>query len=247
MLSLRKTKDSEPIAINDKTAKMIYLNPDLELEKNSVEEDNLAILPRCDEKREVVYIAAPSGTGKTHLAKKYIEFYSKINKGNDIFIFSKIEDDQTLKGLKVKNLFKIPIDRDLVENPIDVQNEMKDCLVLLDDVDQIADKEVDKAMTVLMNSILETGRHKNITCIITSHQILNPNKQRLRTILNEVHRIVIFPKSTTFHNVSYFLSQYIGITDKKEIEKITKLPGRWVCVQKVFPMYIMYQKGVYMV
>jgi len=155
MLSLRKTEDSKAIAINDKTARIIYLNNDLDLEKNAIEEDNLAILPPCDGKREVLYVCAPSGTGKTFLSKKYIEFYAKINKGNDIFIFSKIDDDQTLKSLKVKNLYKIPIDTDLVDNPIDVQKEMKDCLVLLDDVDQIADKEVDKAMTVLMNSILD--------------------------------------------------------------------------------------------
>jgi ABC-type dipeptide/oligopeptide/nickel transport system ATPase subunit len=159
MLSIRKTKDSLPIAINDKSAKLVYLNSDFDLEKNQIDEDNLSILPRTDSQREVIYICGPSGVGKSTICKKYIEFYQQINKKSDVYIFSKVQDDKTLKSLK--KVYRIPIDQDLVENPIDVQNELKDCLVLMDDVDQVGDKDLEKAITNLMTELLETGRHNS--------------------------------------------------------------------------------------
>ena len=245
MLSTRKTVGAKPIGISNKDAKILYLSNDFELEKNTVEIPDLTLLPPIDkDEREVIYISAPSGAGKSHLARDYIEKYQTLFPKRDIYIFSTVTDDAAFKKLKKKNVFFIPVDESLVENPINVLEEMKDCLVLLDDCDQHSGaKELDKALDNLIKALLEVGRHVNCTVLITSHLLLGNNKGRTRIILNEASRVVIFPKAIMYKTIAYFLSTYLGITDKNDIKDIASIKSRWVCLSKSFPIYAMWQSG----
>ena len=242
---LNFNKQGRAIGINSKTADVLYCSDNMLEEKNEVEMKNLEIIPPCKKnQREVCYIAAPSGAGKSYVCKQYIEKYQKLHKKNDVYIFSKLAEDKTLKDLK--KIYRIPIDDDLVENPIEI-DELENCLVVFDDIDTISVKAHSLALTQIMNDILEIGRHNNITCLITSHLINGNDKKRCRTIMNESHRVVIFPRTSTFHAVDYFLREYVGVRDKKMTKKIMDLPSRSVCIHKQFPMYVMHQNGAFMI
>jgi len=239
---LNSKQMGKAIAINDK-AKLLYIDDDFTKDKNEVEMNETMILPPIDKgEREVVFIAGPSGVGKSTIAKKYIQAYKKLHKKNDVYIFSKVTDDKTLKDLKA--IYRIPINDDLVKNPID-HTEFENSLILFDDIDTISNKNHAAALTQLMSDVLEIGRHNNISVIITSHLINPQDKKRGRMILNESHRVIIFPRSTTAHAVNYFLKDYIGIGEKALVQKIINLPTRWVCISKHFPMYCLYKDGAF--
>ena len=119
-------------------------------------------------------------------------------------------------------------------------------MVLLDDVDTITNKAHVKALNELISDLLEIGRHSNTTVIISSHLINGHDKQRMRTILNESHRIILFPRTTTAHALGYFFREYGGISDKKFIKKLNDLNTRSICFHKNFPMYILHSDGAFM-
>lgn len=137
---------------------------------------------------------------------------------------------------------RIPIDQRLVEEPIEL-NLIKDSLVIFDDVDTIKDKKILDSLEHLQNSILELGRHENIYCINSRHQLLN--YKATRCLLNESQIIVFFTKSGAAHVIKQMLNKYCGL-DKEQIDKIFRLDSRWVALHKCYPMYIVSEHNLYL-
>ena len=94
--------------------------------------------------REVIYITAPSGAGKSTWVSKYSRNYSRLFPDQKIVLFSRLEDDEVLDA--IPSLVRIQLDEELVENPIDIHTELKDCLVILDDIDTVNDKKIRLAL-----------------------------------------------------------------------------------------------------
>jgi hypothetical protein len=191
------------------------------------------------ETRECIYISAPSGAGKSTYARHYIQQYQELFPDNKIFVFSRDTEDPALDDL---NISRIAINTELVTDPID-KNELKNSLVLFDDTDTIPDEEQKKAVASLRNDLLETARKGSTYVINTSHQITN--FKHTKVVLNESQTVTFFPQSSGTHGIKYFLDKYCGL-GKKEIEKILKLPSRWVTVSKCFPMYVLYSGGAFL-
>ena len=79
---------------------------------------------------------------------------------------------------------------------------------------------------------------------ITNHLIIPNEKKFARTVLNEIQYLTIFPKSGSSQQIRYVLKTYFGFKDK-QITKILNLDSRWVRISKSYPMYILYDKGAY--
>jgi len=62
-------------------------------------------------------------------------------------LFSRLDDDEVLDA--IPNLVRIPLDEELVEEPIDIQKELHNCLVILDDCDTVQNKKVRLALEQL--------------------------------------------------------------------------------------------------
>jgi energy-coupling factor transporter ATP-binding protein EcfA2 len=192
--------------------------------------------------REIPYVAGPSGSGKSTWASKFAELYHKLHPDNEIYIFSRVAKDPAFDKL---HPVRVPVDESLVADPIDIMEEIEDHdLVIFDDCDTITDDKVKKAISKVKNDILETGRHKNICCIVTSHLINGNDRKDSRTILNECHNLTIFPASGGAYGIKYALKNYWGM-GAKDIDKIMKLPSRWVTISKNYPQYVLYEKGSY--
>ena len=192
------------------------------------------------EEGERILVAGPSGSGKTTYSRNYIiEFRKMFPKIKDLIVFSRSTEDKALDDLKP---MRIKLDEGIVKEPIPIES-LSNSIVLFDDIDTIQNKKVKEAVISLRDDINQCGRKYNIYCISTSHQLTNYKSSR--ELLNECQSITFFPKSGSAYGIKYFLKQYCGL-GKNEIEKIMKLPSRWITIVKRYPNYVLYESGAYL-
>lgn len=213
------------------------------------DDGKLIPLPRKD-KREILYIAGPQDSGKSYYMAQYLNEFNKIFKKRDIILFSRIDYDKAIEeDFKIKNLKRIELDDELLEDPISL-NELKNSCCVFDDIENSQDKEMQKYLENLRNDVIQNGRdHENednkdqIYVICTNHQA--SDYQKTRDLLNECTSITLFPQAGSTYGITRVLKHYCGL-GQKEIDKILKLPSRWITIYKRYPMYCIYQKGCFL-
>jgi hypothetical protein len=188
---------------------------------------------------EKIYVSAPSGAGKSTWCGNWMAEYKKMFKDNEMFIFSTINND---KVLDKHDPTRIELTEELLEDPL-APDEIEESVCVFDDVDTITNPKIRYMVCGLRDFLLEQGRHFNIRMLMTSHLLMN--YKATRRILNEATAVVFFPKSGSTFHIKRFLTTYAGL-EKHQIRRILKLPSRWVALYKTYPMYIMYDKGVYL-
>jgi len=194
---------------------------------------NFNLIPsKNGKKREVWYIAGASGSGKSHIAKGVAERYMKQFPDRDVYLVSKLEEDETLDSIKGRKCIRLKVDK-LAAEPIKDLDLLKDSLIIFDDYDTILGKD-GKAVHQLIDDIAIMGRHHNITMLCLTHYLTNYAKTRL--LLTEATHIVVYPLSTGAHALNYLLKTYLGL-EKEEISRIRKGGSRWVMLYKNYPNY----------
>jgi predicted AAA+ superfamily ATPase len=130
---------------------------EVELPPNST----FSLIPTQDKKaREVWYIAGPSGSGKSYIAKGLAQAYHDYFPDRPIYLVSKLSEDSTLDKLK----FLERLDpQKLVEDPISDLDMLKDSMIIFDDVDTF-DKETDKVIQKLIDDIATMGKFCPCVC-----------------------------------------------------------------------------------
>lgn len=207
-------------------------NAESSTEVNLPPGSTFSLMPNPDSKtREVWYIAGPSGSGKSYIAKGLAMEYHNMFPDRPIYLLSKLAEDSTLDKLK----YLVRIDpAKLVEDPITDLDMLKDCMLIADDVDTF-DKETDKIVQKLIDDIATMGRHSNTTLLFLTHYLSNYKKSRL--LLMEATHFVLYPMSTGSHAFNYTMKTYLGM-DKDEAQNVRKSGSRWVCLRKSFPQYM---------
>jgi hypothetical protein len=197
-------------------------------------------LPRTDT-RSVIYVSGPSNSGKSYWTGAYARAYLKIKKyrDNEMYILSQVDRDKVLDELSP---IRIPLDINLINDPLK-PSDFQDSLIVLDDVDSISDKPLNKAVEAIQNKLLTTGRHTDTEMVITSH--LMSDYKRSRVILNESTACVFFPRAGARMQIRAFLKTYGGLSPG-QIARVMKLPSRWVMLSKTYPMYIIYDTGFFL-
>lgn len=193
-----------------------------------------------------IYATGPSGCGKSTLMCKIAEFDRK---KRPVIIFSKVINDASLKPLKKlktpkddkTRLIQIPLrtEDDLLSLPS--EEDLRGCIVLFDDIDSFR-PEISEFLQDYRNNILETGRHFDITCLSTSHQLYNWNKTR--TMLNEAELIACFPNSNK-RSSDLLLRDRMGMEhfERKAIINKAKKAGRFMILKLSSPNMIIHNKG----
>jgi hypothetical protein len=182
-------------------------------------------------KRQIWYVAGASGSGKSFFAKGISENYKKLFPEREIYLISKLTSDATLDSMKIGKPKRIDIET-LLSDPFDLE-ECKDCLIICDDFDCL-DKPLLEAVHKLIDDVCTLGRHEQCSLMIISHHLSNYKKTRLS--LNESHFLVLYPLATS-HKALKYVSEMYGNCDTKEIANF-KNRGRWVCIHKQYPTYI---------
>lgn len=195
------------------------------------------LIPDTTKERTIGYITGASGSGKSTFTRMYCEEYRKKFKDNEIYLFSNLTEDPSLDSIKPK---RIIIGDNLIEEPI-VMDDLKDAMVLFDDIDVIKNKAHREQVVKIMNECLEVGRHFNISMIITNH--LPSDRSFTKRILNECHWCVYFPHSGIGRSTTYMLENYLGMS-KDLIVKIRRMKTRWACIFRNYPMFYMTERFI---
>lgn len=182
-------------------------------------------------KRQVYYVAGQSGSGKSYFARGIAENYKKLFPDRDVYLISKLQEDETLDRMKVGKPKRLNIESFLTD-PVDLE-EFKDCLVIFDDWDTL-DKPYFPIVHKLIEDLAIMGRHTNTSMLILSHYLTNYSKTRL--ILGEAQYLVLYPLATSQKALKYVCEHYGGL-DKEDIIKL-KRRGRWVLIHKNYPSYV---------
>ena len=195
--------------------------------------ESLSYSPNFGIEREIILACGPSGSGKSYFLGKYVKEYTQKKKVNDYLVISLVPKDSALD--------RYDPERPMLDDLPDIK-EIPDSLVVFDDTESIPDKKLLASVNALRDQILTIGRHNNISCLLTQHNIQNGHKSR--TLLNETHGIVIYPRAGGTYQIRQYLKTYIGLS-KKKIDRILSLPSRAVLVYKQYPNFVLHDKGVY--
>jgi hypothetical protein len=208
--------------LTDETARK-----DVELDSGAFE-----LIPSADpKKRDVFYIAGASGSGKSYIAKGLGEYYSRLFPERHVYLVSKLEEDSgTLDKMKPKPK-RINI-QSLIDDYPDL-DEFKNCMIIFDDYDTFTGP-AEKVVHKLIDDLATMGRHTNTTMLCLSHYLTNYKKTRL--LLNEATHIVVYPMATSYHALGYLLKTHVGMT-KDDVRDLKKM-GRWVCIFKNYPQWL---------
>jgi hypothetical protein len=229
-----------------------YENELLELAEKHVEKelrtslffnDKNKLFPMPQMLSERIYVPAPSMAGKSTFISQYLDEMRKQKggKNRDIYIFSRLKEDKAFD--KFKKVVRIPLEKGFFnKHPLEIEN-FKKAILIFDDIDTLADKDVVKYLRYFRDDVLETGRHYGITALSTSHIITN--FMATRALINEANAIVLFPRGSSFAGVASFLERYMGFT-KKQIDLVKDLPSRWIYIWKSYPKYAIHEKGAFL-
>lgn len=229
---------------NKKDTKPIYIEPDEKKVNDYFKEikcknnEHIQHMPHRSNERQILYITGASGSGKSYYVNKYGNEYRKKFKNNPIYLFSSVQDDTSLK---IPDLKKIKLDENFLNADL-TASDFKDSLIIFDDTDVINNKLILKKVNLILDTLLQTGRHHGTSVIYTSHTACNGAQTKV--ILNEAHSVTIYPSGLGGRSLKYLLDQYFGL-DKEQIRKIKRLPSRWVSILKTYPMVVLYDKGAY--
>lgn len=240
---IKKGKDSDSYFDSSSESSSESESSDENFKEYEIENGRLE--PRLDiNERSVSYIAGPSGSGKTSYAVNIIKPYLKFFPEKPFYLFSRTEsqNDPAFRGMSP---IQVPINDELLKNPIDITKELVGGSILLfDDVNTIQNDKLKKNIDKLIADILEIGRKLNITIIITNHLVIPNEKKVARTILNEMQALTIFPKSGSSQQIRYSLKTYFGLSNK-QIDDLLKIDSRWITISKKYPMYVMHEHGCF--
>lgn len=171
--------------------------------------------------------------------------YYSIFPKNEIRLFSRVKNDpkDALYPLIQDEIIdQVELDSKIYENPIQL-SDLKDTLVIFDDIENIEDPDIAHAIRKLQNDILHLGRHDNTYCLSTSH--LGMDKDATKVLLNEAQSLVLYPMGGNPRMVRNILKIYCGL-DREQTEKIMKSRSRWVFINKSYPMYVINEKKIYL-
>jgi len=197
-------------------------------------------IPNPDTKiREVWYVAGQSGSGKSYFARGIAENYKKLFPEREVYLISKLDEDETLDKMKIGKPKRISL-QSLVDDPPDIK-EFEDCLVIFDDFDTLS-APFEKVVLKLIEDLAIMGRHTRTSLLILSHYLTNYKKTRL--ILGEANYLVLYPLATAFKALKYVCENYGGL-NKDDIIGLKKL-GRWVLIAKNYPSYVLSAHEAYM-
>jgi hypothetical protein len=230
-----KGLDAEQLIGETALGKQLYeriLTDDAKATKIELPDDSqLSIVPSPDpNKREVFYIAGASGSGKSYMAKAIAEMYKQIFPDREVYLISKLGEDSTLDSMKPPPK-RINI-QTLIDDYPDLE-EFRDCCIIFDDYDTFVGP-AEKVVQKLIDDLATMGRHTNTTMLCLSHYLTNYKKTRL--LLNEATHLVVYPMATSFHALGYLLKTHLGMS-KEDCKELKKL-GRWVCLHKNYPQWL---------
>lgn len=191
-----------------------------------------------------IYIVGQSYCGKTFQAAKMAQDWVNIfPKSKVAYISFNEDDDKSCNDKNIENFVKLKIDESILEDPIGL-DELHDKLVIFDDVEGFSNPKIVKALELLSKQCINQGRHRLVGSIICRQKLMDGHKSSF--VLNGIHQIMGFPHSGSRHQLRKYLDKYLNLPNKK-IEKILNVPSRWILINVCNPMFLIHERGAFIV
>ena len=199
--------------------------------------EHIYIVPAPESER--VLIGGESGCGKSTLAALYAMIWKQQHPNRTVHLFARQEDDPAFEHILHE---EIVVNENILDYRLDL-DDFEDSLVIFDDMDNLQDKKVLKYVHSLVNDLMTNGRKKNIWVVYLTHILLNGNQTKI--VLNESNKVVFFNGGGKRQNIN-FLKTYAGM-QTPEINLLTTLESRWVCLSRKIPRYVIHEKGIFLI
>jgi hypothetical protein len=198
-------------------------------------------------KRTKVFIAGPTGCGKTYFAMSFLKNYQRVYPDNDIIIITADVDDETIHSFQIDNVKMLDLsDPDLAyDDDLFEEENYRNCCVFFDDLDYLKTNTLTKKFAKLKTNLLGVGRHYNTSVVMTSHLVMN--YQKTRFILSESDYIVIYPNSGSTRFINNFFRIYFSGLREADKSRIRQSGSRWVACRMVFPQAYITDKEIRLV
>ncbi len=225
-----------------KTLKIKYKigNPPIKGIKSEIKlPKDLCFLPLhrdfCGSQRESIYISGRSGQGKSEWISNYLKSYKTLYPDDPIYLFSAVDKDACLDKF---DPLRIDLET-LIDDPLDIA-ELENSICIFDDTMSIPDAKMNLAVQKVLDSILEKGRHHNITCLCTSHIARSRNKSTYP--INESDQLVFFPRGNQ-HQAIGVLDTYTHVKSKQIQNHVFNQEPRWMMLCRDGQSYILTKRG----
>lgn len=196
--------------------------------------DKFKYIPQLD--REIIYITGPPKCGKTTVVNNYCKAAKSIY-GKNIYYFSAINDDDTLKNdIDIYN--KIDINDDILNKDYS-WDAFPDSVCIFDDIENSRYPKAVQFIFDLINDIIRNGRHsgKYGTTIIYTSQICK-NGLKSKVILENATSYVVFPNVANECSLTKLFKEYAGIS-KRGLSYLRKTPNNWTLISIAVPRYVL--------
>jgi hypothetical protein len=233
----KKSKPSQELYVCDNKKAKEVRHPETEIQLQDGYRLQYAVDKNIE--RQIVYIAGASGSGKSHWCRQFIGEYHKAYPSRPVYMLSALTEDTTLD--KLSCIKRIKLSPEFLEDELK-SADFADSLMIFDDCDTIANRKLRKKVLEIQSDILSTGRHYNVSCLVTTHTPCAGLDSKL--ILNECHSCVIFPAGLGGRAKSYLLETYLGL-DKLQIRKLKDIDSRSICFIKGYPQVVLAERNAY--
>ena len=203
-----------------------------------------------------MFIAGATLSGKSYLASKIARCWLATHpKKHRIILISALTSDPSWDAIErivgEDRFVRLPLDDETFneESPISLSDLRGDPdkwsggLVVFDDHLAGSSTKATKAAEKLKDRVLMAGRHLNLALIILQQQMLN--SAQTRTTLTNIYQVVGFASSASRHHLIAFMKRYMALRDG-QIEEIMSIPSRWILLNRVNPMYVLHEKGCFL-
>lgn len=208
-------------------------------------DQSFMVLP-FENKRTKLFVAGPTGCGKTHFVMQFLDEYKKIFPENTAVIITADPDDPTIHNSGVEGIQVFDIkDPELRDDKSILDPSMfHDAIVFVDDVDFLSDKAVGKRLKNLTHDIIGVGRHFNSSIVQSKHILMNGHDTKF--LLGESDYIVVFPRSGTTSFIDRFFRTYFSNLSNQIKKRIWESKSRWAILRLVFPQLVILENEIYM-
>lgn len=241
--------DEEPV---DTELKFIYnmFNKMQSMPKEIKLEGEIEPVPyQGDEKnvqRDVLFISACSGAGKSTFISRYCHYFNKLYPTSPIYVISckPIEDEVAYKN--IKRMKQIDISEENLQDIVDNTSykhfisRTGQSLLIFDDFDGV-DKKISTLINVILSNVLQLGRSSRIYTIVSKHVLNNGKETKL--IWSEANKIILFPHGLAKYNLTYAMKHYLGF-DSMMINKVLNNKSRWIVINNHLPKYYITQNSI---
>ena len=199
------------------------------------------VVPTPNE-HQMITVFGQSGSGKSYWISQFCKEARKIEPKRPIYILSKVEEDAAFDTGFAPKIIRVPLDEDILENPLQPSDFPTGSIIICDDYARISNDKIRKAVKLFVDVLIETCRHNKILAICVYHKCLSGTATA--ALHSEATMSVLFPRANLNESKKYLKTYCSFNKEQLELVKEISKQSRFIAVTKTYPNIIMSEKEI---